>query len=171
MKHMKVDPGTAIENIAKEMDKDKNGKISFKEASNWLSSKANFKLIMVVILSFLIQPAIEFIQSGFILNNWSFTGILSTIVEVIVPFTIIYYARIMMRPMDDELVSLKESIVQKDKEIYDLKLEKMKTIQEYEGLLSKQKLDHAFQLSQLEGALKCKDQEIDWREKGLIMKK
>jgi hypothetical protein len=168
---MKVDPKLNMTNIISNMDIDKDGKVSGKEFIVWVSNAANLKLILIVIISFLITPVIEFFQNGLTLNDWTFQGIMATFIQVIVPFTVVYYSRILMRPLDDELNLLRLTIKEKEKEIYDLKLEKILATQEYEAKISQIKLDNQLQLSQMEGALRCKDQEIEWREKGLIVQK
>ncbi len=168
---MKLDPKHNMAGIISNIDANKDGKVSGKEFMVWVSNAANLKLILVVILSFLITPVIEFFQNGLTLNDWTFQGIMATFIQVIVPFTVVYYSRVLMRPLDDELNVLRLNIKEKEKEIYDLKLEKILTVQEYESKLSQIKLDHQLQLSQMEGALRCKDQEIEWREKGLIIQK
>jgi hypothetical protein len=142
------------------VDTNKDGKISVDEVKTFISNTKNIKFMLYILLSILVGPAIEWFSNSVATGNWQPDGLFS-FAQVIIPSVILgYYFKGLLDLADKEKKDLEEKNKKLQEDMNQMKLE-------FTG--EKQQLN--LTIKQLEGNIECKNTEIEWREKGLVMRK
>lgn len=149
-----------IDKVVDLMDENKDGKISADEARKFITDTKNIKFILYILLSILVGPFIEWISNSLSTGAWVPDG-LFTFAQVIIPAIVLgYYFKGLLDIADKEKRELQKEILDLRTEINDMKIK-------YQGEIQQLQLT----IKQMEGALKCKDVEIEWLNKGMFQRK